>query len=314
MANMNILIAGASGFIGHELVKALKPKHHITILGRKKAILMREFPHDACYTWDELAALDANPFDVVINLSGFNISNARWTPSIKKQIINSRVSTTETLIHWLIKYNAKPRFLCANAVGIYGTQKNDDPTIFDEDTLIDTQNPHDFLSEVGIRWQAALQPAIDADIPVVSTRFGVVLRKKQGILKKLLPSFYLGLGSLLGDGRQYISWVHIDDVIGGIIFLLEHPDLTGAFNLTSPYPESQADFARALANALHRPLFLKMPSFLIRLIFGEMGEYLLLKGQRVIPKRLSDAGYIFKYPKLSQALQHEFRIGANHES
>ena len=235
MIKMKLLIAGASGFIGHELVRALKAKHHIAALGRNKASLQREFQKDiACYSWDELAAIDANQFDAVINLCGLNIADSRWTPAVKKQLIDSRVSTTEILSHWLIKHNAKPRFLCANAVGIYGAQKQDDSTVFDEDAIIDTEHPKDFLSEIGAQWQAALQPAIDAGIPVISTRFGVVLRKGQGMLKKLFPSFYLGLGSIVGNGKQVISWVHVDDVIGGILFLLEHTELTGAFNLTSP--------------------------------------------------------------------------------
>ena len=305
--NMNILIAGASGFIGHELVHALKHEHQITTLGRNKSLLLRDFPKNiTCCTWDELATLNANQFDAVINLCGLNIAASRWNDKVKKQLIDSRVSTCDILTRWMIKYQAKPHFICANAVGIYGLQANNDPGAFDENSPIDFNHPHDFLSEIGIRWQMALQPAIDYGIPVTSTRFGVVLKKGQGILKKLFLSFYFGLGSIIGDGTQCISWVHIDDVVGGIRFLLNHPTLTGAFNLTSPYPISQAQFAHELALCLHRPLFLKMPAFLIRLLFGEMGDCLLLNGQRVLPKRLSDAGYSFKYPKLAQALQHEF--------
>ena len=306
--NMNILIAGASGFIGHELVHALKHEHQITALGRNKSILLREFSNNiTCCTWDELAALDANQFDAVINLCGLNIAASRWNEKIKKQLIDSRVSTCAILIQWIMKYQAKPHFICANAVGIYGLQDNDDLNTFDENTPIDFDHPRDFLSEIGTRWQMALQPAIDYGMPVTSTRFGVVLQKGQGMLKKLFPSFYLGLGSIVGDGKQCISWVHIDDVIGGIKFLLNKPTLTGAFNLTSPYPVNQAQFAHEFATCLHRPLFLKMPAFAIRLLFGEMGECLLLKGQRVLPKRMLEAGYSFQYPKLNQALQHEFR-------
>ncbi|MDF1678917.1 MAG: TIGR01777 family oxidoreductase [Legionellaceae bacterium] len=304
---MNIFIAGASGFIGHALVEALKKEHQIATLGRDKAILKREFPTNiTCYSWDELETVDANQFDAVIQLCGLNIAASRWTPAIKKQLIDSRVHTTEMLGKWLIKYNAKPKFLCANAVGIYGVQDPLDATCLDENTTINTHTPKDFLSEIGIRWQAALQPAIDAGIPVISTRFGVVLGKKQGMLKKLFPSFYFGLGSIVGNGKQVISWVHIDDVVNGIIFLLTRTELTGAFNLTSPHPITQAQFARELAHCLHRPLLFKMPAFLIRVMFGEMGEYLLLKGQRVIPKRLTELGYTFKYPTLSKALEHEF--------
>ena len=305
---MNILIAGASGFIGHELVHALCDEHQITALGRNKSILTREFPKNiACCSWEELPNLDANQFDAVINLCGLNIAASRWNDKIKKQLIDSRVSTCDILTRWMIKYHAKPHFICANAVGIYGLQANNDKRTFDENSSIDFDHPHDFLSEIGIRWQMALQPAIDYGIPVTTTRFGVVLKKGQGMLKKLFLSFYCGLGSIIGDGSQCISWVHIDDIIGGIRFLLESSTLTGNFNLTSPYPVSQAQFAQTLAKCLHRPLLFKMPAFLIRVLFGEMGDCLLLKGQRVIPKRIIEAGYVFQYPKLAQALQHEYK-------
>ncbi len=304
---MNLLIAGVSGFIGHALYAALNKTHHISTLGREKTLLQREFPEAVGhYTWDELSTLDAKPFDVVINLCGLNIAASRWTPHIKQQLIDSRVKTTETLINWLMAHNAHPRFFCANAVGIYGVQAYNDTTQLTEATHIETNPPKDFLSEIGVRWQAALQPAIDAGMPVVSTRFGVVLKKGEGMLQKLFFSFYLGLGATIGSGLQTISWVHIDDVVGGIAFLLENPTLTGAFNLTSPHPVSQAEFAETLAHALHRPRFLNMPSPLVRLLFGEMGESLLLKGQRVLPERLTQAGYTFQFPTLSKALSHEF--------
>jgi uncharacterized protein len=303
---MKILIAGASGFIGHELVKALKTEHVVTVLGRNKALLTQEFGQHTCYTWEDLDILNANEFDIIVNLCGFNISNSRWTEKIKEQIISSRVQTTERLANWLVKNHSKARFFCANAIGIYGTQDHNDTTLYDEKSFIDKENPKDFLSEIGVRWEAALQPAIQAGIPVVSTRFGVVIKKGSGILKKLYPSFYLGLGSLLGDGHQYISWIHIDDLVGAFIYLFNHPDWSGAFNLTSPNPITQAEFAKKLAKSLHRPLLFKIPSWFIQLIFGQMGEYLLLKGQRVTPKRLLETGYTFKYATLDQALKQEF--------
>ena len=141
---------------------------------------------------------------------------------------------------------------------------------------------------------------------VTTTRFGVVLGKGEGVLKKLAPSFYMGFGSIIGDGKQIMSWVHIDDVLGAILFLLNRSELTGAFNVTSPNPVSQAEFAHALATTMHRPLFLKMPTFMIRALFGEMGECLLLKGQRVLPSRLVESGYEFRYPDLMLALRHEY--------
>ncbi len=304
---MNILIAGASGFVGKALAHALKDQGKITVLGRNEATLRQLFPTNTSYcTWNTLSQLDAHHYDAVINLCGYNIAAQRWTDSVKKQILDSRVTTSQTLIRWIMHHKAKPHFLCANAVGIYGLQKNGDKTLLDENTIIDTSHPKDLLSEIGIKWQSALQPAINYGMPVTTTRFGVVLRKGEGMLKKLYPSFFLGLGSIIGDGTQMISWIHIDDLVSAILFLLNKPELNGPFNLTSPHPVSQAEFAQTLAKTIHRPLLFKIPAFLIRLLFGEMGKSLLLKGQQVIPKRLLDAGFKFHYPLIKDVFKHEF--------
>lgn len=304
---MNVLIAGASGFIGQKLVTVLNSDHSVTVLGRDMANLQRHFLKPVnIVTWDMLSDLDPGAYDAVINLCGYNIAASRWSEAVKNQIIDSRVKTTTTLVDWAIKRHAKPHFICANAVGIYGMQNNADNEELDEDTPIDFDHPRDFLSEIGVRWQKALQPAIDYGMNVTTTRFGVVLGKNGGVLKKLTPSFYMGCGSILGDGKQVMSWVHIDDVVGALKFLLNKPELTGAFNVTSPNPVSQAEFARAFATTVHRPLILKLPAFIIRMMFGEMGECLLLKGQRVMPNRLIESGYEFRYPELMVALRHEY--------
>lgn len=306
---MNILIAGASGFIGQELTKTLMAEHQLTLIGRKKKHLERQF--SSCpvqtYAWSELAGLDAKNYDVIINLSGQSIAASRWTAKVKKQLIASRVNTSHKLIAWAIKNGAKPHFYCANAIGIYGLQTNGDPQAFDEDSPIDFDHPHDFLSEIAIHWQNALKSALDFGMPVTTTRFGVVLKKDQGMLKKLVPSFYLGLGSIIGDGKQALSWVHIDDVIGAYLFLLARPELTGAINITSPNPVTQADFARSLAKAMRRPLLWKTPAFVIRRLLGQMGEELIIRGQKVVPKRLLEEGYQFHYSELEPALAVEFQ-------
>ena len=304
---MNLLIAGASGFIGRQLIDAIKNEHQITVLGRQDSLLKSIFPTTVAYTtWDKLDSLDALQFDAVMNLSGHNIAASRWNSGIKQDIIQSRVNTTKTLIEWVIKQQAKPHIYCANAIGIYGVQQNDDKTIFDEDSLIDYQLPKDYLSEIGILWEQALDAAKKADLPVTITRFGVVLKKSEGMLGKLYPSFYLGLGSIMGDGQQSLSWIHYADVVSALKFLLNNPKLTGSFNLTSPNPISQEKFARTLAKTLHRPLLLKMPAFVIRALLGEMGETLILKGQRVVPKRLLESGFQFKFPHIENALAQEF--------
>ena len=304
---MHILIAGASGFIGQRLTAALQPNHEVTVLGRDIANLNHHFASPVNrITWDMLPTVDATEYDVIINLCGYNIAASRWNKNVKKKLIDSRVETTTALIDWAIKQNAKPRFMCANAVGIYGLQENGDTNALDESSSIDFENPRDFLSKIGVRWQEALEPANDYGMKVVSMRFGVVLGKGEGVLKKLTPSFYLGLGSIIGDGQQVMSWVHVDDLVNAILFLLDRPELTGEFNLTSPNPVSQSEFARTLASVMHRPMLLKTPAFVIRTLFGEMGDCLLLRGQRVIPKRLQESGYNFAYPGLVDALQHEF--------
>jgi len=305
---MNILIAGASGFIGQELVDTLQSNHNVTVLGRNKNKLLQKFSNiAACSDWHELHALNPNDYDAIINLCGENIAQSRWSDTIKKKLISSRVKTNETLINWIISQNAKPHFICANAIGIYGIQPHGDRSALNENTPINTKNPPDFLTEICVQWQKALQPAIDYGMRVTTTRFGVVLKKQQGILKKLFPSFFMGLGSIIGDGNQCLSWVHVHDVVQSLVFLLHHPDVTGPVNVTSPHPVNQKTFAQTLAKVMHRPLFLTMPAFVIKLLFGEMGEYLLLEGQRVLPTRLQEAGYTFKYPELTHALACEFK-------
>lgn len=301
---MIILITGASGDLGRALIRALQSRHTLHVLGRTHQHLTQQCAGYIQHTWDELPSLDAHTFDAIIHLAGFNLSSRRWTSRIKKMIIDSRVNTTEALSNWLISQQANPKFLCANAVGIYGAHHHTET--YDEDSLIQTHPPLDFLSEIGLRWQAPLEKARRAGIPVISTRFGVVLKKQEGFLKKIFPSFYLGLGSRLGDGQQYLSWIHHDDFTRAMMFLLETPDLTGVFNLTAPNPVPQATFANIFAKVLHRPCFFTMPAWLIRLLFGEMGDDLLLRGQRVIPKRLLSYGFKFQYPELTDALKKEF--------
>lgn len=304
---MNILVAGASGFIGTELVKALQAKHEITVLGRNLAVLKEMFTSDInSITWEMLSQINAKEFHVVINLCGYNIAQSRWSKAVKKNIIDSRVETNRRLISWLAGQQAKPHYICANAIGIYGVQDKNDPAYLDENSLIDMEHPRDFLSEVGVAWQQSLSPAIDSGMAVTIARFGVVLKKDEGMLKKLAPVFRCGLGSVLGDGKQVISWVHIDDVVASLLFLINHPQLEGAFNITSPNPVEQAVFAKLLAKTLNRPLFLKTPAFVVKAMFGEMGQLLLLEGQRVMPTRIKEAGYTFLYPTLEAALTKEF--------
>lgn len=305
---MNILVAGASGFIGTELLKVLSKKHHLSVLGRDMNRLKQCFPDTIQkITWENLYSHDAKQFDIIINLSGSNIGAKKWIQSVKKELIESRTSTNKKLIDWLIKQKAYPHYFCANAIGIYGAHDKNTFS-FDENSPLKAENAtNDFLKKICLAWQQSLQPALDGGIKVTTLRFGVVLKKGEGMLKKLEMPFSLGLGSIFGTGQQIISWIHYTDLINAINFLLENLDLAGAINITSPNPITQKEFAADFASVLHRPLFLKMPAFFIKALFGEMGEYLILKGQSVIPKRLLELNFKFKYPTLIAALKQEYQ-------
>ncbi len=306
---MNILIAGGTGLIGKALVEALvKEKHKLTVLSRDKDKVSTCFGASVQPAlWDELSQLDPNEFNVVINLSGYNIAQSRWRDAIKKKLIDSRVKTNLKLIDWMGQSQTKPRFFSANAIGIYGAQTESDKGELDENTPFRHAKPIDFLNEIGTRWHDAAVHAKQFNIPLTITRFGVVLKRGEGMLKQLTPAFLFGLGSVIGPGKQVISWVDIDDVVRAYQFLLEHPELDGDINISSPHPVTQAEFAQSLASTLKRPLFLKTPQWVIRLLFGEMGEYLINRGQRVVPKKLLTAGFQFKYAKLEDALVKELK-------
>lgn len=303
---MNILIAGASGFVGTVLVNHLSKSHKITVLGRKLEKLESIFSKDInLITWDNLKLHDAKQYELIINLSGSSIGAKRWSSKVKKELIESRTSTNQLLSEWLINHQAKPRFFCANAIGIYGAQEMS-TEFFDEKSPLPPSSD-DFLQHIGLAWEQSLKNAIDAGIPVTTLRFGVVIKQGEGMLKKLELPFRLGMGSVLGSGNQTLSWIYYKDLIHAIDFLIEHQEVTGPVNITSPCPVSQQEFAQQLANALKKPLLLKTPGLAIKILFGEMGDYLLLKGQRVLPRRLNELGFKFSYPEIESVLAEEFK-------
>lgn len=303
---MNVLIAGASGFIGKLLVNHLVKEHKITVLGRNLKKLRKTFSAEIdTITWDDLTNLNPNKFKLIINLSGTNIGNRRWNLKIKKELIESRTHSNQQLIQWVLKHNAKPRIFCANAVGIYGAQEVS-KQIFTEEYSIPT-NSSDFLQNIGIKWQSSLKDAVDSGLNVTTLRFGVVLKRGEGMLNKIELPYRLGLGSILGSGKQVLSWVYYKDLINAIDFLINHENIVGPVNITSPNPIHQQEFAEIFSKILHRPLFFKTPKFIVKILFGEMGNELLLKGQRVLPKKLQELGFTFSYPNIKDALQEEFK-------
>lgn len=301
---MKILIAGASGFIGKSLVPSLAIEHEITVLGRNVSALKTHFPQQRAIDWQMLEIESPADYQVIINLCGENIADKRWDNDQKNKIIQSRLNTTEKLCQWVLTSN-KPeslRFINASAVGIYGLNTRENT----EETTINKQSDC-FSQQVVLAWESAIKQKLANQFNYTFARFGVVLKKQQGMLKKLEMPYKLGLASTLGNGKQEISWVHIDDLVRAIIFIIQGPNLSGPVNIVAPEVVTQRQFAKTLARALHRPCFFKTPGFLIKLLFGQMGEELLLSGQTVIAKRLQDAGFSFHYSTLEKALSHEYQ-------
>jgi uncharacterized protein (TIGR01777 family) len=288
---MNVLITGASGLLGSGLTAHLKSQGHTV------AALKRGGGAAACWNPDaetvELGREDA--FDSVIHLAGENIG-ARWTAARKRRIRDSRVNGTRLLAQALARLPQRPRVLCcASASGIYGDRGSE---------WLDEQSEPGigFLADICREWEAASGAAVASGIRVVHVRLGIVLSKKGGALPKMLPAFRCGLGGRLGDGRQYWSWVAIEDAIRAIQFALETPELVGALNVTAPHPVTNSEFTAALGRAIRRPTFCAVPRIVVELLLGEMGREALLSSARVRPARLMNAGFQFHLPELEPAL------------
>jgi uncharacterized protein (TIGR01777 family) len=278
---MKALISGSSGLIGAALVRDLERDGHE--VGRLQRT--HENPID-------LAGVTA-----VVHLAGESIAAGRWTTSRKRRIEESRVQGTRQLAEQLARSEVKPAvFICGSAIGFYGNRG-------DETLAEDSSAGTGFLAEVCSKWEAAVEPAKDAGIRTVCIRTGIVLSKDGGALSKMLPPFKMGAGGVMGNGRQYMSWISLTDQVNAIRFLLENNTIHGAVNLTAPNPETNRDFTKALGGVIRRPTLLPMPSLAVRMLFGEMGEELLLASTRVLPKKLADAGYEFKHPHLESALE-----------
>jgi uncharacterized protein (TIGR01777 family) len=292
---MRVLVSGVTGLIGSALSSFLSTGGHTPIgLTRKRNV------NDGVH-WDpdrgEIDADALDGIDAVIHLAGENVAGGRWTESRKRKILESREKGTRLLAETTAKLKRPPKtFLCASAVGYYGP-------LDDEEVDESFRRGSGFLAEVCEAWEAACAPARAAGMRVVNLRFGVVLSPAGGALAKMLPPFQLGAGGKIGDGRQWMSWIALDDVIGAIHHALMH-ELNGPANVTAPEPVTNLEFTKTLGKVLKRPTIFPVPAFAARLAFGEMANEMLLSGQKVNPRRLVETGYRFRFPELEPALRH----------
>ncbi|MEH7439439.1 TIGR01777 family oxidoreductase [Neobacillus drentensis] len=300
---MKIAIAGGTGFVGKALVNELsKYNHEIVILTRRT----RKSSEKANVRYTQWLTDNANPVmdlqdtDIFINLAGESINNGRWTEERKSKILSSRIEAVDAVLDIINQLDRKPQALInASAIGIYGTSE----------TKVFTENNEklgtDFLAETVVKWEQEASKAVPLGIRTVLCRFGIILEKDAGALPKMLMPYKWFIGGNIGSGKQWMSWIHLEDVVKGIIFAIENKQIQGPVNFTAPHPVMMSDFGKTLAEILDRPHWLPVPSFALRLLLGEMST-LVVDGQKVLPNKLLDHGFQFQYPNLEKALKNIF--------
>ena len=288
---MRIAITGSSGLIGTALTAALDAAGHDLL-----HLVRRPPAGSAEIQWDpEAGTIDGSleGVEAIVHLAGENIGQ-RWTDDVRRRVLDSRVNGTTLIAETAAGLASRPVLICASATGFYGDRGDE---IVDEDSVPGTG----FLAEVVEAWEAAAEPARAAGLRTVHLRQGIVLAKDGGALARLLPPFKLGAGGRVGSGRQWWSWVSLDDTVAAYLFALEQP-LAGPVNVVAPGVVTNQEFVKALGRAVHRPAFFPLPASAVKAAFGEMGEEMLLAGQRVAPTRLVDAGFTFGQPDIDSGL------------
>ncbi len=297
---MKILVTGGTGFIGTYLCAHLiQFGNEVTILARSDEGLKARCPGISYLQGD---CTQKGPWqdsirdhDIIINLAGASVFS-RWTEAYKRLLIESRISTTRNLVEGISAGSDKQIGLfSASGTGYYGLHE-------DEELTEDSPSGNDFLARLAHDWETEAFKAEKYGARVVTIRFGIVLGKNGGALGQMIPLFKMFIGGPIGSGLQWFSWIHIKDLAEVFVFLMKHPEISGPVNLCAPGPERNKDLAKALGKALHRPSFMPAPGFMIKLVLGEFGS-VLLGGQRVIPRRLLDSGFVFQYPEIDKALQ-----------
>ena len=301
---MRIAIAGGTGFVGNALVKKLlEKKHEIFILTRN--ISHKQHSKNLNYVqWlnDDDSPEDVlESIDVFINLAGESINSGRWTEDRKKRILNSRITATKEVRRIISRLEEKPYTLInASAVGYYGTSQVE---TFTESSR---KSGTDFLAETVRRWEEEAAKAEEFEVRTVFCRFGIMLEKNDGALPRMALPYKLFAGGTVGTGSQWVSWIHLDDAVSGILFCIEHEQLQGPVNFTSPYPVTMKEFGQILGEVLNRPHWMPAPGFALKIALGEMST-LVLEGQKVLPEKLQSFGYEFLYPELKAALSDIYK-------
>jgi hypothetical protein len=293
---MRIAVAGSSGLVGGHLVASLQSAEHDVVR------LVRRAPSENEIEWQpadgQLDAAQLDGIDAIVNLSGENIAQGRWTAAKKQRIRDSRIQTTELLAKTLASMPQPPSvFVNASAIGFYGDRG-------DEELTETSAAADDFLADTCQQWEAATAPAEQAGVRVVKLRIGVVLSPEGGALKKMLLPFKLCAGGRVGSGKQFWSWISIVDLIGVIQHVLAADELAGPVNAVSPQPATNLEFTKALGRVLRRPTIFPMPAFVAKMLLGEMAEALLLASTRVLPARLQESNFEYQHTNLESALRH----------
>lgn len=297
---MRILIAGSTGLIGTELVHFLQSEGHDV----RKLVRAKKTRSQQTIFWDPYGKTvdlnDLEGFDAFINLAGENIASGRWTNEKKRSIYESRASLTSYLCQLITRLKMPPKTLInASAIGIYG---NRGEQVLEESS----SSGEGFLADVCKHWEEATEPAVEKGVRVVNLRIGMVLSKKGGALAKMLTPFKLGLGGKLGSGQQYMSWIALEDLVKLIVYCLNNEEMSGPVNAVSPHPVKNLQFTKLLGKALNRPTFFSVPSFAVKLAFGEMGKELLLSSNRVHSAKLSSKDFQFEFPQLEGYFSSHF--------
>ena len=284
---MKILMTGATGFIGSRLRGRLEKNGH--------AVLAVSRRPGSAFDWSDASlARGVQETEAVIHLAGENIFDKRWNPRQKQILISSRVETTRKIAA-LVAARKPKCFLSSSAIGWYGTS---------ETATFDERSPHgsDFMADLCVQWEDSTEAAVEAGVRTCRVRTGIVLGPGGGALSKMLPFFRLGIGGPLGSGRQWMSWIHLEDLCALYEFLLENDRANGAFNGTAPNPVTNKELSRAIGRVLHRPSALPAPEPMLRLTLGEVAK-VLVTGQRVLPRRAEEAGFRFEHPEIEEALR-----------